>query len=174
MNATQIDETTKINDLIQLVTFKIGKEEFGVEILQVQEIIKMSELTAIPNVDSYVAGIIKLRSKIVTVLDLRIKLGLSQKKYDNNTRIIVVEIKKTTIGFIVDEVKEVLRIPINLTEKPPSIVSSGVNSEYITGIGKLKDRMIILLTLENLLYDNELERVSELVDTQLEDVSLTI
>lgn len=162
-----MEETTTINDLIQLVTFKIGKEEFGVEILQVQEIIKMSELTTIPNVDNYVAGIIKLRGKIVTVVDLRIKLCLSQKEYDNETRIIVVEIKNTTIGFIVDEVKEVLRIPINLTEKPPSIVSSGINSEYITSIGKLEDRIIILLTLENLLHDNELESVCDLVDTQL-------
>ena len=174
MSTDQIEATKSINDLMQLVSFKIGKEEFGVEILQVQEIIKMSELTIMPNVDSCVAGIINLRSKIVTVVDLRIILGLMQKDYDNNTRIIVVEINNTTIGFIVDEVNEVLRIPINLIEKPPSIVSSDINLEYITGIGKLEDRMIILLTLENLLYENELERVCELSDTQLEEVDPTI
>jgi purine-binding chemotaxis protein CheW len=150
------EEKTAIitEELLQLVSFKIGDAEFGVDILRVQEINKMMELTIVPNTPSFIEGVVNLRGRIIPVLNLRTKLGLEIKEYDSETRIIVVELDDKTIGFIVDEVKEVLRIPKSITEQPPEIVA-GVDSEYITAIGKLEDRLLILLDLTKILSNQE-------------------
>jgi purine-binding chemotaxis protein CheW len=142
-------------ELLQLVSFKIGEEEFGVDILIVQEINRMLQITKVPNTPDFIEGIINLRGRIIPVIDLRIKLGMARRDHGKNTRIVVVEIKEKTIGFIVDEVNEVLRIPKNITEAPPELVG-GINSEFITSIGKLDDRLLILLDLEKILSINEL------------------
>ena len=148
--------TTIITDeLLQLVSFKIGDAEFGVDILRVQEINKMMELTVVPNTPAFVEGVVNLRGRIIPVLNLRSRLGLEVKEYNSETRIIVVEIEDKTIGFIVDEVKEVLRLPKSITEAPPEIVT-GVDSDYITAIGKLEDRLIILLDLTKVLTTSEM------------------
>ena len=142
------------NELLQLVSFKISNEEFGVDILCVQEINRMLQITKMPNTPDFIEGVINLRGRVIPVLDLRIKLGMPRKEHDKNTRIIVVEIKGKTIGFIVDEVSEVLRIPKEITEAPPDMVG-GVNCDYITSIGKLEDRLLILLDLEKILSTSE-------------------
>lgn len=148
------NNTIVTEELLQLVSFKIGEAEFGVDILKVQEINKMMELTSVPNTPSFVEGVVNLRGRIIPVLNLRSRLGLEIKEYDSETRIIVVELNERTIGFIVDEVKEVLRIPKSITEQPPDVVS-GVNSAYITAIGKLEDRLLILLDLTKILTNEE-------------------
>ncbi|NMB82112.1 MAG: chemotaxis protein CheW [Ignavibacteria bacterium] len=140
--------------LLQLVSFKIGNEEFGIDILKVQEIIRLMTITQVPNSPEFVEGVINLRGRVIPVLDLRIKLGMPKIEYSNTTRIIVVEINGITIGFIVDAVSEVLRISSDITEPPPSIVS-GVDSEFITAVGKLEDRLIMLLELDKILSINE-------------------
>jgi len=145
------------DELLQLVSFYLGKEEYGVDILKVKEINKMMQLTKVPNAPYYVEGVINLRGKIIPVVDLRTKLGMSRKENDKNTRIIVVEVEEKTLGFIVDEVSEVLRIPKSVTEAPPELVS-GVDSEYITAVGKLDDRLLILLDL-NKVFTNEQKEV---------------
>ena len=146
-----IDENKKDQkELLQLVSFKIGDEEFGVDILSVQEINRMSQITKVPNTPEFIEGVINLRGRIIPVIDLRVKLGMVRKDHGKNTRIVVVELKGQTIGFIVDEVSEVLRIPKEITEAPPEMVG-GVNSDYITSIGKLEDRLLILLDLEKIL-----------------------
>jgi purine-binding chemotaxis protein CheW len=138
------ENTTIITEeLLQLVSFKIEDAEFGVDILRVQEINKMMELTSVPNTPHFVEGVVNLRGRIIPVINLRSRLGLEVKKYDSETRIIVVELNDKTLGFIVDEVKEVLRIPKSITEQPPEVVS-GVDATYITAIGKLEDRLLIL------------------------------
>ncbi|RPI63494.1 MAG: chemotaxis protein CheW [Ignavibacteriales bacterium] len=142
------------NELLQLVSFKISNEEFGVDILCVQEINRMLQITKMPNTPDFIEGVINLRGRVIPVLDLRIKLGMPRKEHDKNTRIIVVELKGKTIGFIVDEVSEVLRIPKSITEAPPEMVG-GVNSDFITSIGKLEDRLLILLDLEKILTTTE-------------------
>jgi len=142
------------NELLQLVSFKISNEEFGVDILCVQEINRMLQITKMPNTPEFIEGVINLRGRVIPVLDLRIKLGMPRKEHDKNTRIIVVELKGKTIGFIVDEVSEVLRIPKSITEAPPEMVG-GVNSDFITSIGKLDDRLLILLDLEKILTTTE-------------------
>jgi purine-binding chemotaxis protein CheW len=149
-----IDFKNDSNELLQLVSFKIGNEEFGINILIVQEIIKTVQITKIPNAPVFVEGIINLRGKVIPVIDLRVKLNLEKKVQDKDTRIIVLEINSRTIGFIVDEVNEVLRIPKSITEPPPDMVT-GLNSEFITAVGKLDDRLITLIDLEKVLSMDE-------------------
>lgn len=148
------NQTVISEELLQLVSFKLGDAEFGVDILRVQEINKMMDLTVVPNTPSFVEGVVNLRGRIIPVINLRSKLGMPVREYDTETRIIVVELDDKTIGFIVDEVNEVLRIPKSITEQPPQIVS-GVDSEYITAIGKLEDRLLILLDLTRILSNAE-------------------
>jgi purine-binding chemotaxis protein CheW len=143
-----------LDELLQMVGFHIAEEEFGVDILQVKEIIRMIEITRVPNTPEFVDGIINLRGSVLPVIDLRTRLGIPRKEHDKNTRIIVVEINKMTIGFVVDAVSEVLRIPRNVTEPPPSMVA-GIDSKYITAVGKLENRLLILLDLKQLLSVQE-------------------
>ena len=153
------DEKTKEStELLQLVSFMIDKEEFGVNILFVQEINRFIQITKVPNAPEFVEGVINLRGRVIPVIDLRIKFHLKKKDRDKNTRIIVVEVSGKTVGFIVDSVKEVLRIPSSITEAPPEIVS-GVNSEYIMAVAKLDDRLITLVDLEMILSNNEKEKL---------------
>jgi len=145
-------------ELLQLVSFNIGEEEFGIDILKVQEIIRIMDITKVPNTPEFVEGVINLRGRVIPIIDLRIKLGMVRIEHDKSTRIIVVEISNKTVGFIVDAVSEVLRIPKNITEAPPEIVA-GVNSDYITAVGKLEDRLLILLDLEKILSILEKEEL---------------
>ena len=155
------DDTKKENkELLQLVSFKIGDEEFGVDILSVQEINRMSQITKVPNTSDFIEGVINLRGRVIPVMDLRVKLGMPRKEHGKNTRIVVVELRGQTIGFIVDEVSEVLRISKDITEAPPEMVG-GVNSDYITSIGKLEDRLLILLDLDKIVTTSELTKLKK-------------
>lgn len=140
--------------ILQLVTFKLGTEEFGVDILKVQEINKMMSITKIPNAPTFIEGVINLRGKIIPIVDLRKRLGFRDQPYDKSTRIIVVELDGLVLGFIVDSVSEVLRIPENTIEPPPSMVA-GIESEYIEGVGKLDERLLILLELKKVFSSPE-------------------
>jgi purine-binding chemotaxis protein CheW len=140
--------------LLQLVSFKIGAEEFGVEILKVQEINRMLEVTRVPNTPHYVEGVINLRGKVIPIIDLRSRFGLERRMHDSHTRVVVVEVGGKTVGFVVDSVQEVLRIRSSVTEPPPDIVA-GINSGFITAVGKLEDRLLILLDLEKIVAVGE-------------------
>jgi purine-binding chemotaxis protein CheW len=145
------------NELLQLVTFGIGEEEFGIDILKVQEIIRTMAITKVPNSPPYVEGVINLRGKVIPVIDLRSRFNMECRPHDSQTRIIVLEIHKMIVGFVVDDVSEVLRIKSNTVELPPPVVS-GIESEYIKGVGKLDDRLLILLDLDKLIPVEELTR----------------
>lgn len=145
---------SKDAELLQLVTFSVGGEEFGVEILQVQEIIRMLEITKVPKAPSFVEGVINLRGKVIPIIDLRKRFGLEPRGRDKNTRIIVIEIHTMVVGFIVDSVSEVLRLPASTVEPPPPVVA-GLDSDYISAVGKLEDRLLILLDLQRLLSNEE-------------------
>ncbi|WP_319759914.1 chemotaxis protein CheW [Maridesulfovibrio sp.] len=147
-------------ELIQLVTFSIGEEEFGVDILKVQEIIRTMEITKVPRAPQFVEGVINLRGKVIPIIDLRSKFGLQFREHDQHTRIIVIEINDMIVGFVVDSVSEVLRIPASTVEPPPPVVS-GLESEYINGVGKLEDRLLILLDLNRLLSGEEQEQLAQ-------------
>jgi purine-binding chemotaxis protein CheW len=147
--------TTAHDDhLLQLVTFRIGEEEFGVNILQVQEIIRMLDITKVPKAPDFVEGVINLRGKVIPVIDLRKRFGLPARERDKMSRIIVVEIGTTVVGFIVDAVSEVLRLPASTVEPPPPVVA-GLDAEYISGVGKLDDRLLIMLDMDRLLSRDE-------------------
>ncbi len=141
-------------EILQLVGFKIAEEEYAVDILMVQEIIRMMQVTKVPNAPDFVDGVVNLRGRIIPVIDLRSKLGLPRKEVDKDKRIIVVEVAGKTVGFIVDAVTEVLRIPASITEPPPDLITN-VNSEFIKAVGKLEDRLLILIDLEKILSTNE-------------------
>jgi len=139
------------NDILQLVSFKLGNEEYAVDILKVQEINRMVEITTIPNAPFCVEGVINLRGKVIPVINLRKKFGFESKDMDAHSRIIVVDVGNT-IGLIVDSVSEVLRLSSDTVEPPPRMTGNG-SADYILGIGKLEDRLLILLDIESLLKD---------------------
>jgi purine-binding chemotaxis protein CheW len=145
-----------MSEEVQLVVFRIGDEEYGVEITQVREIIKMKDITRIPNAPDFVEGVINLRGQITTVTDLRKRLGTNGSDLNDQTRIIIVEIDHSTIGMIVDSVSEVLRLSKKEVDHTPDIVSN-LETKYIRGVGKLKDRLLILLDLNRILKPGEIE-----------------
>ncbi|MDR2076605.1 MAG: chemotaxis protein CheW [Desulfovibrio sp.] len=155
------DHIKKDDELLQLVTFSIGEEEFGVDILKVQEIIRTMEITKVPRAQDFVEGVINLRGKVIPIIDLRRRFGLDSKAHDKHTRIIVIEINNMIVGFVVDSVSEVLRIPASTVEPPPPVVA-GLESEYISGVGKLHDRLLILLDLDKLLSSEDMESLSQI------------
>jgi purine-binding chemotaxis protein CheW len=138
------------DEALQLVTFRLGNEEFGIDITKVQEINRMIDITKIPNAPRHVEGVVNLRGKIIPIVSLRTKLGFGQAEWDKSTRIMVVEIEGKILGFIVDSVSEVLRIHDAKVEPAPSITGSS-ESVYIEGVINLSDRILILLDLKALL-----------------------
>jgi purine-binding chemotaxis protein CheW len=147
---------------IQLVSFLLGEEEFGADILMVQEIIRMQSITRVPNAPHFVEGVINLRGKVIPIVDLRKRLNVSGELEDTRTvRIIVVDVEGKITGFIVDAVLQVLRIPKNTIEAAPSIVNAGIDSEYITGVSKLDDRLLILLDFNKILTRGEKQELNE-------------
>lgn len=156
-DARQLDsEQEHEDDLIQLVTFRISEEEFGVDILSVQEIIRPIQITMVPHSASFIEGVINLRGKVIPVINMRKRFNLDLVEHDTNTRIVVMEFDQKIVGILVDGVSEVLRIPSSTIEPAPPVVC-GVGSEYIRGVGRLADRLLILLDLDTLLSDMSAE-----------------
>jgi purine-binding chemotaxis protein CheW len=152
-NVSGIQNDTATNELLQLVTFKLENEEFGVDILNIQGINRMVEVTKVPNSPDYVEGIINLRGQVIPIIDLRKRLNMPDKPYSKDTRFIVVEFRDKVVGFVVDSVNKVLRIDRKLTEAPPN-AATGIESDYITAVGKLEDSLLILLDFEKILPEN--------------------
>lgn len=151
------------SDLLQLVIFRLGEEEFGVDIMAVQEIIKMPAITVIPQAPEYVAGVINLRGRIIVVISLGKKFDIQSCDKNDEYKVIVVELENQIIGMMVDSVSEVLRIPSSSVDAAPDIIRSGVSSNYMQGVGKLDDRLLILLDLRNVLSDYETEQLTQFV-----------
>ncbi len=147
---TTEEQTITGGEVLQLVTFTLGNEEYAVNILNVQEINRITEITKVPNSPDYVEGVINLRGKVIPVINLRRKFHFEDRATDDTSRIIIMEIQGITNGLIVDSVSEVLRIPANSVEPAPPM-SAELQSQYIKGIAKLENRLIILLDLDNLL-----------------------
>jgi purine-binding chemotaxis protein CheW len=137
-------------ELLQLVTLTLGEEEYAVDILKVQEINRMKEITRVPNSPPYVEGVINLRGKVIPVVNLRAKFGLPEKENDERSRIMIMDIQGITMGLVVDSVSEVLRIPSSIVEPTPPMASN-ISTEFIKGIAKMEDRLIILLDIDRLL-----------------------
>lgn len=149
------------DEILQLVSFNIGTEEFGVDILKVQEINRMVDITRVPRSPDFVEGIINLRGKVIPIIDIRKRFNMELAEHDKNTRIVVVDIDGQVMGMVVDSVSEVLRIPASTIEPPPKVVSS-IDSDYIRGVAKLEDRLLIYLDLSRILSGEERKVLAEL------------
>lgn len=135
-----------IAEEIQLVTFRLGREEFGFDILKVREINKMTAVTRVPGSPDFMEGIMNLRGSVIPVINLRKLMGMESRDNTKETSIIVIDIPGYTFGFIVDAVSEVLRIPVSVTEPPPAITSTE-RTGYVTSVAKLDDRLLFLLDI---------------------------
>lgn len=147
----------------QLVIFSIGDEEFGVDISQVREIVRLIPITYLPKAPEFIEGVVNLRGQVVAVIDLAKRLVISSKQRGDNTRIIIVEIEGLTMGMIVDSVSEVLRLSSDQIEDVPSVIQTEVQEHYIYGVGKLKDRLLVLLDLKKVLTPTEIQHVEKVV-----------
>ena len=144
----------------QVVGFRIGNETYGVRIGSVREIVRVPEITIVPNAPEAIEGVINLRGKIIPVMDLRKRFGNVSVQPDKKNRILVVELESRLLGLIVSSASEVLKIPPSEIEPPGTVFAEG-ESTYVTGVGKLKGRLIILLDIARLLRQPEFKKFEE-------------
>jgi purine-binding chemotaxis protein CheW len=147
-------------EVLQLVSFRVGNEEFGLDILKVQEIIRLRDLTRVPNMPDFVDGVINLRGQVIPVIGLRRRFGMEPSDIDKRTRIVVAEINGAILGFVVDEVSEVLRVSGDTVEPPPRL--GRVEREYVQGIAKLEGRLLILIDLSLLISSSDQAQLAQM------------
>jgi purine-binding chemotaxis protein CheW len=159
----KLDDIAKHDELIQLVSFMLADEEYGVEVLKVREIICMPAITKMPNVPQHVEGIISLRGKVIPVISMRSRFCLMENENSSQTRIIIMDVSGTLTGFIVDAVSEVIRIQSSEIQPPPSMILSGcVSQEFITGVFNHDERLLIILDIDRMFSDNDQKSLGEL------------
>jgi purine-binding chemotaxis protein CheW len=145
----------------EFLTFRLGAEEYGIDILKVQEIRSYEQPTRIANSPSFIKGVVNLRGVIVPIVDLRIKLGCDTAEYNSFTVVIVLNVKGRVVGAVVDSVSDVLALDAQ-TIKPAPEMSSAVDTSFITGIGSVGDRMLILMDIEGLMASAEMGLINDL------------
>ena len=153
---------------IQLVTFRLGTEEYGINIMQVQEIIRLPGIVWVPKTRSFVEGVINLREQVIPVVDLAKRLGVSSEGRTDDTRVVIANIQGSLVGLVVDSVSEVMRIRKEDIEPLPEIMTAS-NEKCLKGIAKLNDRLIILLDLENALSDDDILQLQEAAEASSKD-----
>jgi len=150
---------------LHIVGFRIGRETFGVPIGLVHEIVRVPEITAVPEAPDCIEGVINLRGKIVSVVDLRKRFGEKEIHANKKNRILVAEVEGKMVGLIVDAASEVLKVPPSEIENPPNVFEEG-ELNYVTGVGKLRDRLVILVDLTKILQRGELRRLADFAESQ--------
>ena len=159
----KVDDVSKSDELIQLVSFMLADEEYGVEVLKVREIIRMPTITKMPNVPHHVEGIINLRGKVIPIISMRRRFNLMENENNSQTRIIIMDVVGSLTGFIVDSVSEVIRIHDSEIQPPPSLVlSSGIGQEFITGVYNHAERLLIIMDIDRMFSDGERESFGEM------------
>jgi len=168
--AKSMDTATE-GDERQLVTFKVANEEFAADIMQVQEIVRLEQVTKVPHAPSFVEGVVNLRGNVLPVIDLRRRFDMDSRDYDDATRVVVVDANGQKTGIIVDAVSEVMRMPTADIEPAPTIVKAGYGEDFLEGVGRLEggDRMLLLLRADKLLSDEELSAMSNAVADESPD-----
>ena len=147
----------------KFLTFILGDEIYGIEILSVREIIGLMDITTVPQTPDYMKGVINLRGKVIPVIDMRMKFSMQEEAHTQETCVIVVEVNSTSIGIIVDSVSEVSDIGGGEIENAPKF-GQNIDTSFIMGIGKVKEKIIILLDIETVLSSEELEMIEELAE----------
>lgn len=148
-------DDTNHDELIQLVSFDLDQEEYGVDVLKVREIIRMPIVTRVPNTPHYVEGVINLRGKVVPIISMRKKFGLMEAETSKQTRIVVMDVEGELRGFVVDAVSEVIRISGSEIQPSPAVVTGGIDQECITGVINRAGRLLVLLDLEKMVSTDE-------------------
>jgi len=139
------------SEVVQLVSFMLDDVEYGVDILSVHEILRFPEMTRLPNTPPFIKGVINLRGNVIPVVDMRIRFGFPEGDVTDLTRIIVVETGGKQVGILVDNVYQVVRIPVANID-PPSDLITGISEDFISGIGRLRDRLIVLLNMTQIIF----------------------
>lgn len=153
-NIDLIDDEDEDTQKDRFLTFSIGKEDYGIEIKFISEIIGIYKITSIPEIPEFVKGVINLRGKVIPVIDVRTRFGIEFKEYNERSCTIIVEFDDVTIGLIVDEIKEVMTIPEKNIDRPTSF-GQDLKSSFVQGLGKVGESVKIILDLEKLLYEKE-------------------
>lgn len=157
------DQAAQHDQLIQLVSFMLSDEEYGVEVLKVREIIRMPTITKMPNTPHYVEGVINLRGKVIPIISMRKRFGLMETENSVHTRIMVIDVEGGLTGLVVDGVSEVIRIRSSEIQPPPSMVlSGGINQEFITGVFNHAERLLIIMDVDKMFSDDERQGFSAL------------
>lgn len=147
----------------QIVIFKLGKEEYGIDIIKVVEIVLHQEVRKMPDAPSYIEGIVNLRGDIHAVYNLRNRFHMDQREADEHTKIIVLKTTQMNIGFIVDSVSEILNIPEEDIQSAPAIIHSRPEDKYIAGVAKHDNRMIVLLDIDQLVTDKDYDAMNKII-----------
>lgn len=145
----------------QYVIFRLGDSEFGVEIGQVLRIMRLMEVTRVPRAPNFLEGVVNIHGEMVPVVDLKKRFELPWQEYGDKARILVVEVEGQTVGMIVDSVTEIAWIPTSAIEPPPEMVAE-ISGVYLTGLGRLDDRLIIFLNLSRVLTTEEIEELEQM------------
>jgi len=143
------------------LTFRLGEEDYGIEIRHVTEIVGIQRITEVPDMPHFIKGVVNLRGQVIPVMDVRLRFGMSAREYDERTCVVVVRLRDSLIGLVVDTVNEVRTIPGEDVSPPPKIASSD-SARYIHGMGKVGDQVNILLDANRLLFEDEFEAISEI------------
>ncbi|MCX7679720.1 MAG: chemotaxis protein CheW [Spirochaetes bacterium] len=166
MNATQKKEAMRENErsaVKQYVTFMIGNEYYGVEVLKVQEIIGMTQIVYVPNSADFMKGVINLRGTVVPVVDMRKRFRMPEREYDMFTVIIIVEVKNRMIGMIVDSVSDVVEMEESEIQETPHFAVK-IETDYIRGMGQVDDKLVIILDIDKILSASDLEKMNQDVE----------
>jgi len=149
-------EELRDGNIVQLVSFMLDDVEYGVDILSVHEILRFPEMTRLPNTPPFIKGVINLRGNVIPVVDMRIRFGFPEGSITDLTRIIVVETGGKQVGIMVDNVYQVVRIPLSSID-PPSELITGISEDFISGIGRLRDRLVVILNMTQIIFLEENE-----------------
>jgi purine-binding chemotaxis protein CheW len=158
------DATTAIHsekseqERMRLVSFNLENEEYGVEVLKVREIIRMPNITRVPNTPHYVEGVINLRGKVIPIISLRKRFNLNSSEADSRTRIMVMDMTNNLTGFVVDSVAEVIRVSSEEIQPAPPVISGNIEQECLSGVINRADRLLVLLDLERMFSREEQEQ----------------
>ncbi|UGA53985.1 chemotaxis protein CheW [Vibrio sp. VB16] len=161
VNEVDLKKDQASDEVLQWVTFQLEEETYGINVMQVREVLRYSEIAPVPGAPDYVLGIINLRGNVVTVIDTRSRFGLMQGEISDNTRIIVIESERQVIGILVDSVAEVVYLRSSEIDTTPS-VGTDESAKFIQGVSNREGKLLILVDLNKLLSDDEWNEMAHL------------